>query len=95
MLATSNRSAVWIFIARITFRIVRSFFVKSDRLLDQRHQLLDIGMQVFTVCASAATPRLQLRPFKLDVQRIHKAIHQSAKRGNRRQLDNFGAVEMF
>ena len=52
-------------------------------------------MQVFTACAHAATARLQLGTFKLDVQRIHKAVHQSAKRGNRRQLDNFRTVEML
>ena len=68
---------------------------REDTTLDQINQFFDIGMQVFTARIRAATACLQLGPFKLDVQRIHKAIHQSAKRGNRRQLDNFGAVEMF
>ena len=67
----------------------------EDTTLDQINQFCDIGMQVFTACIGAATACLQFGPFEFDVQRIHKAIHQSAKRGNRRQLNNFGAVEMF
>lgn len=68
---------------------------REDTTLDQINQFFDIGMQVFTARICAATACLQLGPFKLDVQRIHKAVHQAAKRGNRRQLDNFGAVEML
>ncbi len=68
---------------------------REDTTLDQINQFFDIGMQVFTARIGAATACLQLGPFEFDVQRIHKAIHQSAKRGNCRQLDNFGAVEIF
>jgi len=51
-------------------------------------------VQVLRARNSAPSSRLKLRPFELDVQRIHETIHQAAKSCNGRQLDDLGVVEV-
>lgn len=52
-------------------------------------------MEVFPARNGTPSPRLELRPFELDVQRVHEAVHQAAKGSDRRQLDDLGAVEVL
>jgi hypothetical protein len=52
-------------------------------------------MQVFPARFGAASSRLQLRTFELDVQRVHEAVHQAAESRNRRELDDFSRIEIL
>jgi hypothetical protein len=52
-------------------------------------------VQIFSARSRAPSPRLQFRPFEFDMQRVHEPVHQAAKGGNRRQLDDLGVVKMF
>ena len=52
-------------------------------------------MEVFPACNGAPSSRLKLRPFELDVQRVHEPVHQASKRCDRRQLDDLRAVEVL
>ena len=76
-------------------------FIKSGYLwpqftgLHEIHELFDVRVQVVPARAGAPAPRLHLRALELDRERVHEAIHEPAKGGDRRQLDDFGAVEIF
>ena len=51
-------------------------------------------MEVLPARNGAPAPPLELGPLELDVQRVHETVHQAAKGGDRRQLDDLGAVEV-
>lgn len=52
-------------------------------------------MQVFPARAGPPSSRLKLRPFELDLQRVHETVHQASKGGDRRQLNDLRAVEVL
>jgi hypothetical protein len=52
-------------------------------------------MQVFAAGTGTAAARLKIRSLKLNVQGIHKAVHQPAERCDGCQLNNFRVVEML
>jgi len=52
-------------------------------------------VEVFPARNGAPSSRLKLRPFELDVQRIHETVHQPSKGCDRRELDDLGVVEVL
>jgi hypothetical protein len=52
-------------------------------------------MQRFRACVGAAAACLELWAFELDLQRVHKPVHETAKCRHRGELDDFRRVEMF
>ena len=63
--------------------------------LNQIHQLFDVRMQVFPTRTGSTASRLKVRSFKLDLQRVHKSIHQSPKGSDCRKFDDFGTIEVL
>jgi len=75
--------------------VLRERKLIADRASNQLQQRLEVGMQVFPARFGASSSRLELRAFKLDVQRVHEAVHQAAESRNRRELDDFSRIEIL
>lgn len=67
----------------------------GDRSSYEVHQLLDVRVKIFPARDGTSAASLNLGTFQLDLQRVHEAVHQAAKRCDGREFHDLGAVEVF
>ena len=64
------------------------------KTLNQVYQLLDVRMQIFPTRAGSTASCLKVWSFKLDLQRVHKPIHQPPKGSDCCKFYDFGTIEV-
>ena len=64
------------------------------KTLNQVYQLLDVRMQIFPARTGSAASCLKVWSFKLDLQRVHKTIHQPPKGSDCCKFYDFGTIEV-